>query len=172
MSHKEKDLYQPVIAALDRSFSSINKDTFIETAATKGLGESFKALIPRGREIAFRFSNLQPDIVGYVKHSRGNDLFTVEVKRGSPTPRDIYQAKMYKELYGATFGFLIVTAPITVEIKRLVASIPIILMSAGDHTFNFLAIGCFDPNTREFTDWLTGPFIHIAPFNHLRRLSF
>jgi len=36
-------------------------------------------------------------------------MFTVEVKDGRPTPSDIYQAKMYKEIYGATFGFLIVT---------------------------------------------------------------
>jgi len=46
ISRQEKDLYEPVKAALDRSFASIGKITVIETAATKGLGESFKALIP------------------------------------------------------------------------------------------------------------------------------
>jgi len=45
-------------------------------------------------------------------------------------------------------------------------------MSAGDYTFNFLAIGSFDPNSCKFTDWFAVPFIQQDPFSHLKSLSF
>jgi hypothetical protein len=71
-----------------------------------------------------------------------------EVKRGGLTVQDIYQAKMYKELLGDTFGFLVGTKPIPEELKRLLRRIPIMLMSAGDYTFKFLALGRFDFESR------------------------
>jgi len=170
MSNKEKELYEPVRAALERSFAAIGKRTICETGATKGLGEPLKALIPEGQEILFRFLTRKPDIVGYVESNLGNKIFTAEVKRGSLTVQDIYQAKMYKELFGATFGFLISAQPIAEELKRLLRRIPIILMSAGDHTFHFLALARFDLERGTFTEWFAN---HQAndPFAHLKRLS-
>jgi hypothetical protein len=55
MSIKEKELYEPVRAALERSFAAIGKTVVCETAATKGLGEPLKALIPPEKEILFSF---------------------------------------------------------------------------------------------------------------------
>jgi hypothetical protein len=79
-----------------------------------------KALIPIGSDILFRFLNLKPDIIGYAERHDGRALFTVEVKQGKPTVKDIYQAKLYKELFGAGIGFLITSAPIPEELKRLI----------------------------------------------------
>lgn len=114
----------------------------------------------------------KPDIAGYVESNLGNVIFTAEVKRGSLTIQDIYQAKMYKELFGATFGFLIGTEPVTEELKRLLRAIPIILMSAGDYTFHFLAIARFDLDSGTFVDWFLNLQPDTDPFTHLKRLSF
>ena len=85
MAIKEKELYQPVRAALERSFAAIGERTVSETGATKGLGEPLNALIPPGLDILFRFLNRKPDIAGYVESNLGNVIFTAEVKRGSLT---------------------------------------------------------------------------------------
>lgn len=169
---KEKDLYEPVRAALEQSFASIGKKSYSETGATKGLGEPLKALIPEGQEIVFRFLNRKPDIVGCVDGPSRKAIFIAEVKRGTLTIKDIFQAKMYKELFGATFGFLVSTEPITEEVKRLLRHIPIILMSAGDYTFDFLALGRFDFERGAFTEWFANQSQDADPFAHLKSLSF
>ncbi len=172
MAIMEKELYEPVRAALERSFAAIGKRTISETGATKGIGNPLKALIPPGLEILFRFLNRKPDIAGYVESNRGNQIFTAEVKRRSLTVQDIYQAKMYKELFGATFGFLIGTEPVAEELKRLLRNIPIILMSAGDYTYHFLALARFDLDSGAFTDWFMNSSETTDPFTHLKSLSF
>ena len=173
MSIREKDLYERVRAALEASFAAIGKKAVCETGATKGLGEKMKALIPPGNDIVFRFLNRRPDIVGYVeKEEWTNTLFIAEVKHGSLTIQAIYQAKMYKELLGATFGFLISMQPIAEELKRLLRRIPIILGSAGDHTFHFLALGRFDLESGTFADWFANRWQEGDPFNHLKSLAF
>lgn len=171
MMIKEEDLYEPVRVALDRAFDGIGKRAVSETCATKGFGEQLKALIPDGQEILFRFLARKPDIVGHIEGKIGNSIFTAEVKRGGLTVQDIYQAKMYKELFGATFGFLVGTEPIPEELKRLLRRTPIMLMSAGDYTFNFLALGRFDFERQAFADWYAN-FQDVDPFTHLKNLSF
>jgi hypothetical protein len=171
MTVKEKELYEPVRGALEQGFGGIGKKAVSETVATKGLGERLKMLIPQGQEILFRFLTRKPDIVGYVEGKLGNTIFVAEVKRGGLTVQDIYQAKMYKELFGATFGFLVGTEPIPEELKRLLRHIPIMLMSADDYTFNFLALGRFDFTRRAFTEWYAN-FPDTDPFTHLKNLSF
>jgi len=172
VSIKEKELCEPVRAALELSFAAIGKKTFSETGATKGLGEPLKALIPQGLEIIFRYLNLKPDIIGYVETNRGKEIFTAEVKLGGLKVQDIYQAKMYREVYRATFGFLIGTQPVTEELKRLVRSLPNILHSSGDYTFNFLALARFDLESSTFTDWFASYGQGTDPFSHLEGLSF
>ena len=120
----------------------------------------------------FRFRNLRPDIVGYVESNQGKRIFTAEVKRGSLTVQDIYQAKMYKELFGATFGFLIGTQPVPEELKRLSRNIPAILHSFGDYTFNFLALARFDVESGTLPDWFASYGQDVDPFAHLKSLSF
>jgi hypothetical protein len=171
MPSLEKELYEPVRAALHREFASIGRGVVSETAASKGLGESIKALIPVGGDILFRFLSLKPDIIGYAQRRDGRELFTVEVKRGKATVRDIYQAKLYKELFGAGIGFLIVSGPIPEELKRLIRNRPTILMSAEWHEFELLALGQFDPATGEFADWVGSHSLDPSPFTHLSKLG-
>ena len=47
-------------------------------------------------------------------------LITVEVKEKSLTLEDIYQAKLYKEVFEAKYGFLVTLSPIQEELKQIV----------------------------------------------------
>lgn len=66
---------------------------------------------------------------------------------------DIYQVKLYKEVFDAKYGFLITTKPIPEEIKRLCRNTFNILRSSGDDTYRFLAIGQYDKESGQFVDW-------------------
>jgi len=172
MSAKEKDLYEPAKDALERAFASFGKRAVSETAASTGFGEQMKALVPSGSEILFRYMNLRPDIVGFVEPALLPTMFTVEVKLGSPTIRDVYQAKLYKEVFGATLGFLITTKPIPEELKRLFGIRQTILYSFDHYTFSLFAIGQFETESGVFVDWLGTHSLDSDPFKHLSKLKF
>src|SRR5438876_965860 len=97
----EADLYNPVEAKLAEQLSAVAANFYLETGAAKGFSETVKAAIPSGREIIFSFLGRRPDIIGYVSREYAKDLITVEVKEKTLTIEDIYQAKMYKEVFGA-----------------------------------------------------------------------
>jgi len=101
----ERDWYGPVEAKLGEQLFGVVDNVYLETGATKSFSERVKAAIPAGREIVFSFLSRRPDILGYVNREYSKDLITVEVKEKSLTIEDIYQAKMYKEVFGARYGF-------------------------------------------------------------------
>jgi len=95
--------------------------------------------------------------VGFIEMPYSRDLITVEIKLGSPTLSDIYQAKLYKEVFEAKCGFLITGSAIQEELRRLCETNFLILGSAVYTTF--LAIGRFDMDSGSFTEWWpTDPF--------------
>lgn len=130
------------------------KQCHLEITATIGLSERLKAKIPSNREILFAFLRKRPDLFGFVENQHTSDLITVEVKKRIDKLDDIYQAKLYKEVFDARYGFLIVTDHVPEEIKRLCKNTPSILQSTTDSIYRFLAIGHFDPETGRFADWL------------------
>lgn len=156
----EQDLYEPVKVTLEKLLAGTGRSFLLEITATKGLREKLKASIPAGREIIFAFLNKKPDLVGHLENQFGHDLLTVEVKEGPIKLDDIYQAKLYKDVLAARYGFLITTKPIPEEVKRLHAITPSILRSVGDSIYGFLAIGQFDRDKEEFVDWFEkNPFV-------------
>ena len=148
----EADWYDPVQAKLGEQLSGVAGDFFLETAASKGFSEVVKAAIPAGREIVFSFLRRRPDIIGYVSREYSKDLITVEVKEKSLTIEDIYQAKMYKEVFGARYGFLITATPIPEALKRLCKQTYSIQHSANDSTYSFLTIAQFH-RAGGFIEW-------------------
>ncbi len=148
----EADWYDPVQAKLAEQLSGVATDFYLETAASKGFSETVKAAIPSGREIVFSFLRRRPDLIGYVSKESAKDLITVEVKEGSLTIEDIYQAKMYKEVFGARYGFLITATPIPEALKRLCKQTYSIQHSANDLTYSFLAIAHFH-RAGGFIEW-------------------
>jgi hypothetical protein len=149
----EADFYEPVKECLERSFTNVGRAVYLEVAARKGFSETAKRAIPDGREIVFAFLRRKPDILGFTEGQYTKSLITAEVKEGSLTLDDIYQAKLYKEVFDAAYGFLITVAPIQEEIKRLCKRTFNILHSAGDYR-QFLAIAQFDSAGRQLLDWV------------------
>jgi len=147
----EADLYNPVQQKLGERLSGRAPNFCLETTA-RGFSERIKAAIPPGREIVFNFLKWKPDIMGLVVREFQTDLITVEVKEKILKIDDIYQAKMYKEVLGARYGFLVTAAPIPEELKRLCGATPSILHSIEDSTFRFLAMAQFHL-TGGFIDW-------------------
>lgn len=98
-------------------------------------------------------SSKRPDLFGFVEGPYAPDLIAAEVKDGAAKLEDIYQAKLYKDVLGARYGFLITTKPIPEEVMRLYGTTPAILRSVGDSIYGFLAIGEFDKETQQVKDW-------------------
>jgi len=149
----ETSLYDPVQKKLGEMLSGRVDKFYLETGASRGFSETIKAAIPSGREILFNFMRRRPDLLGLVETEYQKDLITVEVKERSLKIDDLYQAKMYKEVFGARYGFLITAAPIPEELRRLCKTTPAILHSVDDWIIRFLAIAQFHP-AGGFIDWV------------------
>lgn len=149
----ESDFYQSIKERLEELFRDRGKQPYLEITATKGLSEKLKQKIPQNREIVFVFLKKKPDLFGFVEGQYSSDLITVEVKEKIEKLDDIYQAKLYKEVFDAKYGFLITTKPIPEEIKRLCKNTFNILRSSGDDIYRFLAIGQYDKESGRFVDW-------------------
>lgn len=144
---------------LGEKLQSVVEEFYLETGATKGFSETVKAAIPEGREIVFSFLSRRPDLIGYVTREHAKDLLTVEVKEKALTIEDLYQAKMYKEVFAARYGFLITAAPIPEALRRLCKQTWPILHSAADGAYSFLVIAQFHP-AGGFIDWFEDdPFL-------------
>jgi len=155
----ERDWYDPIEAKLVEKLLGVADDFYLETCATKGFSERVKAAIPAGREIVFSFLRKKPDILGYVNRQYSKDIITVEVKEKSLAIEDIYQAKMYKEVFGARYGFLITATAIPEALKRLCKQTYPIQHSSHDDTYSFLAIAEFH-RAGGFVEWFEDdPFL-------------
>lgn len=149
----EANAYQPVKERLEELFAARQKRAYLEITAAKGLSETLKHKIPEHREIIFAFLKKRPDLFGFVERQYSCDLVAVEVKRRIEKLDDIYQAKLYKEVFEARYGFLITIEPIPEEVKRLCKNTVDILRSAGDSIYRFLVIGHFDKEAGQFVEW-------------------
>ncbi len=155
----EADWYEAVQATLAEQLSTVVTNFYLDTSATKGFNENIKAAIPEGREIVFSFTHKRPDIIGYVRRQYSKDLVVVEVKENSLAIEDIYQAKMYKEVFAARYGFLVTASPIPEVLKRLCKQTYSILHSIDEGTHSFLRIARFH-RAGGFIEWFEeNPFL-------------
>ncbi len=148
----EADFYEPIKRKLEEFLKAKGKHFYLELTAQTGVSERLKVAIPEHREIVFAFLRKRPDLLGYIEGQYSKDFLTVEIKERIELD-DIYQAKLYKEVFAAKYGFLITTNPIPEGIKRLCKGCVDILHSAGDSTYRFLVIGRFDGESGQFVDW-------------------
>lgn len=99
----EADLYQPIRQELEELFTSKGKPICLEVTADKGLSEKLKQKLPEHREIVFAFLKKRPDLFGFIEGQFATNLITVEVKGRIEKIDDIYQAKLYKEVFDVRY---------------------------------------------------------------------
>lgn len=134
------------------------KDIYLEITSTKGLSEKLKKVLPKSKNIIFSFLTKKPDITGIIIKPYSPDFIIVEIKEHIKL-KDIYQTKMYKELLGARYTFLVTLNPIPEEMNRLCNDIYDILSSVSDGIYRFFVLTHFDKETKNFTQWVTeNPF--------------
>ena len=106
----EKDLYEPVRQALRQRFAE-KGECHLEVTAT-GISQDIRRLLDDSAVYILEIENKKPDLLGYVvvKSESGFEskrLIVAEVKKASLTLDDIYQVKMYAEMFDARYAFLI-----------------------------------------------------------------
>lgn len=150
----EEKYYEIIKSRMEEILKSMlpDKSIHLEVTATGGFSEELKQILPNHREIIFSFLTKRPDITGFVKENFSRDFLIVEIKQ-KITIDNIYQTKMYKELFDARYTFLISLQPIPEEIKRLCKNIYNILHSAQDSIYVFFVLGHFDSEKKNFVDW-------------------
>jgi hypothetical protein len=111
---KEKELYAPIMKALEDKFSLLGECHFEDTSDR--FSEELKDELDPNSVFILKVEGMRPDLTGYVIESEKNEfnIVVVEIKN-RPTLEDIYQTKRYAEVLGASYGLLISPKRLSVE---------------------------------------------------------
>lgn len=125
----ERSLYEPIKEYLAKSFTQKFGNCYLEITAEGVFSPTLKSVVRH--DIIFYFLRKKaPDLAGFVAKKQSEwdasfvpsivqDYITVEIKKDKITLDDIYQAKMYGDLFQAKYALLISPERIPEEIKRL-----------------------------------------------------
>ena len=125
----ERELYEPIREYLAESFTQKFGNCFLEITAERVFSSTLKSVVRH--DIIFYFLRKKaPDLVGFIARKQSEwvassapsivkDFITVEIKKDKIELKDIYQAKMYGDLFQAKYALLISPERIPEEIKRL-----------------------------------------------------
>lgn len=157
----EKRLYEPIREALKRKFSTTYLPYF-EISAEGKISDVVKETLDDVCLHIIDFESVKPDIIGFLVPRTGGVFDTMNELtgriRGNPTSEKIVvevkderllishliQTKMYAEVFGASYAFLITTRPIPEQIKRFDKMKPELLSYGKGRK---LILGRFDENT-------------------------
>jgi len=128
----EKELYEPIKKYLKKAFGEKFGNCYLETTANGVFSDLLKSVVRHDIIFSFLGRKVSPDLTGFI-HTEGSkwiplalegpnivkDFITVEIKSGRITLQDIYQAKMYGDLFQAKYALLISLKPIPGEVRRL-----------------------------------------------------
>ena len=114
----EKELYKPIREFLLSKFINSFGNCHLEITASGQFGEDLRAAIRHDIIFTFLEKRFSPDLAGFVEQKYTKDFITVEIKE-KINIKDIGQAKLYGDLFGAKYAFLISPQPIPTIIKRL-----------------------------------------------------
>ena len=126
----EKELYEPIRGHLIAAFEMSDKSSicWLDTTAGGVFSDTLKRVVPHDIIFAFLGKRASPDLTGFMcsrdrsvplSISDVKSYITVEIKKEKITLQDIYQAKMYGDLFQAKYALLISPEPIPEEIRRL-----------------------------------------------------
>lgn len=139
MSLKEQDLYEPIKKHLGTIISSYyvekhnppptspfqyEDNPYLEITAKRGISETLKREFSDETFFILGAEGKTPDIMGFVRKtpSSPKELITIEVKNRTIKLMDIFQARLYQEVFQSTLGFLISSKGITEQRVRFVTS--------------------------------------------------
>ena len=116
----EQVLYKPVRDFLFSKFAAKFGNCYLEITAKGHFDEALKKAVRHDIIFAFLGKKASPDLAGFIQNELGiKDFVTVEVKPDKITLQDIYQAKLYGDLFTAKYALLISPVPVPEEVKRL-----------------------------------------------------
>ena len=135
----EEELYEPIKKHLQTILTSYyveehhppptrpfqyEDNPYLEITAKRGISETLKREFSDETFYILSAEGKNPDIMGFVrkKPSSPKELITVEVKDKTIKLMDIFQARLYQEVFKSTLGFLISSRGITEERVRFVTS--------------------------------------------------
>lgn len=127
----EKELYEPIRGYLMAAFGSsdLSSICYLETTAEGVFSDTLKSVVPHDIIFSFLGKKVSPDLTGFMydrnytsrpfSMSGVKSYITVEIKKEKITLQDVYQAKMYGDLFQAKYALLLSPQPIPEEIRRL-----------------------------------------------------
>ena len=126
----EKELYEPIRGYLVSVFNQKLGNCYLEVTAEGVFSSTLKSVVRHDIIFYFLGKKASPDLTGFIHRKQSEwdasyvpsvvqDFITVEIKRGKITLQDVYQAKMYGDLFQAKYALLISPERIPEEIKRL-----------------------------------------------------
>lgn len=126
----EKELYEPIKEYLKRVFTQKFGHCILETTAEGTFNDTLKSVVRHDIIFSFLGKKASPDLTGFIQREPAKwdpsyvpsivkDFITVEIKKEKITLQDIYQAKMYGDLFQAKYALLVSPNRIPEEIKRL-----------------------------------------------------
>ena len=125
----EKELYEPIKKYLKKGFTQKFGRCHLEVTAEGSFSDILKRAVRNDIIFSFLGKKASPDLTGFTftkpldwsswSSSDIQDFITVEIKRGKLTIQDVYQARMYGDLFQAKYALLISDESIPEEIRRL-----------------------------------------------------
>lgn len=132
---REEQLYEPIKSVLQRELEEyLNSQkerigegfigkVHLEITAKGHFSEDLKEELDDDALNIIRVEKFSPDIMGFMQKSQySKELITVEVKPDKITIKNISRAKLYQEIFKATYGMLISPKRIPEEIRRFISN--------------------------------------------------
>jgi len=113
---------QPPFVALAERLVGVSMYVHLEITAKGHFSETLKEQLDDRALSILRVEKFSPDIMGFVQKgpTSSKELITVEVKAEPITLKSISRAKLYQDIFKATYGLLISTERISEEIRRFI----------------------------------------------------
>lgn len=121
----ETELYEPIKIIMQDKFSNLGECYFEITS--KKISNAIKSKLDDDALFFMNAERIYPDLTGYVIEGRISHFIVAEVKHDKIKLRDIYQTKMYGELFHSKYTYLISSKPLPEEIRRFLRKNPALI---------------------------------------------
>ncbi|TET07918.1 MAG: hypothetical protein E3J86_11760 [Candidatus Thorarchaeota archaeon] len=126
----EEELYDPILVLLRERFRAKGNCRLERT--DRQIPDDIKKGLDNVALLSLRAERMLPDLMGYLDvkgliFTRESRLIVVEIKSDALTLKDLYQVKMYAEVFQAYYAFLISPNGFQEERRRVIIDTPELL---------------------------------------------